>query len=99
VLLAFDLEADRAAQLVVEDVQRRRVRRLLIDSLAELDHGIADAERRAGFFSALVSHLREHQETTYATLDMRSIAGPALSLADTPLSASAENLLLLRMVE
>ncbi len=99
VLPAFDLEADRVAQLIVQDVEGRQVKRLVIDSLTELDGGIGDTERRASFFAALVTYLRARRVTTYTTLDIPSIAGPELNLANTPLSLLAENLLLLRTVE
>jgi circadian clock protein KaiC len=99
VLPAHDLEADDVVQRIAEDVERRHTRRLVIDSMAELERGIGDSERKPGFLSALVSYLRSRQVTTYTTLDLRHLAGPALELADLPLSLVAENLLLLRNVE
>jgi circadian clock protein KaiC len=99
VLPAHDLEADEVVQRIAEDVERRHTRRLVIDSMAELERGIGDPERKPGFLSALVSYLRSRQVTTYTTLDLRHLAGPALELADLPLSLVAENLLLLRTVE
>ncbi|MBV9355830.1 MAG: AAA family ATPase [Chloroflexi bacterium] len=99
VLPAHDIEADQVAQLVSDDVERRQTRRLVIDSMAELDRGIGDPQRRPGFLSALVSYLRSRQVTTYTTIDLRHLAGPAVELADLPLSLIAENLLLMRSVE
>jgi circadian clock protein KaiC len=98
-LLGYDLEADYLAHAIAEDVERRGVRRLVIDSATELERAIGDGERKAGFLAALVGYLRARDVTTYVTLDIPTIVGPALDLAGTPLSVVAENLLLLRSVE
>ncbi len=99
VLPGYDTEADEIAGFIVEDVERRGVRRLVIDSAAELDRAIGDVSRKAGFLSAFVSYLRERHVTTYFTLDIPTIVGPALELLDTPLSIIGENLILMRKVE
>lgn len=99
VLRGHDLEADEIAALLVEDVERRGVRRLVIDSAAELQRGICFEGRVPDFLSALVSYLRGREVTSYLTLDLPVIMGPQLELAGTPLSVLAENLLLLRQVE
>ncbi len=98
-LPGYDLEADYVAGLLTEDVERRGIRRLVIDSAADLERAIGDPERKPGFLAALVSYLRGRQVTSYLTLDIATIAGPLLEFADTPLSVVAENLLLLRNVE
>ncbi|MDE3075570.1 MAG: hypothetical protein KGJ86_09080 [Chloroflexota bacterium] len=99
VLPAHDLEADYIAGLLYEDVERRGVRRLAVDSAAELQRAIGATERKSGFLSALVTYLRSRQVTTYLTLDLPTIAGPTLEFAETPLSLIAESLALLRNVE
>lgn len=99
VLPGYDLEADYVARLLVDDIERRGVRRLVIDSAAALERAVGGPERTPDFFSALVSYLRGRQISTYATLDIPTIAGPTLDLSGTPLSLLAENLLLLRSVE
>ena len=99
VLAGHDLEADQIADMLAEDVERRGVRRLVIDSAAELQQGLVSESRVPGFLSALVSYLRAQAVTTYLTLDLATIVGPELELAGTPLSVVAENLLLLRQVE
>jgi circadian clock protein KaiC len=98
-LRAYDLEVDYIAGLLYEDIERRGVRRLVIDSAAELERSIGATERKSGFLSALVNYLRSRQVTTYLTLDLPTIAGPTLEFAGTPLSLIAENLVLLRNVE
>jgi circadian clock protein KaiC len=99
VLAGHDLEADQVASVVAEDIERRGVQRLVIDSAAELQRGLGSEARAPEFLSALVSHLRAREVTTYLTLDVAMIVGPALELAGTPLSVIAENLVLLRQVE
>lgn len=99
VLAAHDLEADQIAGLLAEDIERRGVRRLVIDSAAELQRGLVADSRVPGFLSALVSYLRDREVTTCLTLDIPTIVGPSLELSGTPLSVAAENLLLLRQVE
>jgi circadian clock protein KaiC len=95
----YDQEVDAIASLVMEDIEQRGTKRLVIDSASQLERSIGDFERNAGFLSALVGYLRQHGVTTYITLDIPTIAGPALEFAATPLSVIAENLLLMRNVE
>jgi circadian clock protein KaiC len=98
-LPGYSLDADQLANLLAEDIERRGVRRLVIDSATELDLAIGDPTRKLRFLSALVSFLRSRNVTTYTTLDLATIMGPEVDLAGTPLSIIAENLLLLRTVE
>ena len=99
VLPAFDLEADMVADVVRQDVQARGVRRLVLDSAAEVQRGLASEERTANFLAALVGYLRGHEVTSYFTLDIPSLLRPAVEFIGTPASVLAENLLLLRQVE
>ena len=94
-----DLEADEIALLLAEDVERRGVRRLVIDSAAEVQRSVGFQGRVPDFLSALVNYLRGREVTSYLTLDVPMIVGPEFELAGTPLSSFAENLLLLRQVE
>jgi circadian clock protein KaiC len=99
VLPGHDLEADAIAAVMVEDIERRGVRRLVIDSAAEIQRGLLFPSRIPDFLSALVSYLRGRDVTSYLTLDLPTIIGPQLELADTPVSLVAENFLLLRQAE
>ncbi|GAC1472009.1 MAG: ATPase domain-containing protein [Chloroflexota bacterium] len=99
ILPGYDLEADRIAAFIAQDVERRGVRRLMIDSLAEVERGVADPQRRADFLSALVTYLRNQNVTTYITLDINTILSPTLEFTNTPLSILAENLIVLRYAE
>lgn len=99
VLPGYDLEADRIAAFIARDIEQRGVRRLMIDSLSEIERSVADPQRKADFLSALVMYLRNQNVTTYVTLDINSIVSPTLEFVDTPLSVLAENLIVLRYAE
>jgi circadian clock protein KaiC len=99
VLPGYDLEADRIAAFIARDIEQRGVRRLMIDSLAEVERSVADPQRKADFLSALVMYLRNRNVTTYVTLDINTIVSPTLEFAETPLSVLAENLIVLRYAE
>jgi circadian clock protein KaiC len=95
----YELEADQVANLLREDLEQRNVRRLVIDSAAELERGIALDERKPEFLAALVTYTRARGVTTCITLDVPKTVGQDLDLVGTSFSALAENLLLLRDVE
>ena len=97
-LPGHDLEADCVAEMVREDIERRGVRRLVIDSAAQLERSIVDVDRRSDFFAALVTYLRGRTVTTFLPYEIARY-GSELDLADTALAVLAENLLLLRAVE
>jgi len=99
VLPGHDLEADAIGDRIREEVERRQVRRLVIDSAAHLERMLWDSERRPGFYSALVGYLRAQGVTTCLNYEVTTIVGPELDFGGTPLSILAENLLLLRQVE
>ena len=96
---SHDIEADRVADLICADIVERGVRRLVIDSVGDLERGIPTAQRTTDFLAALVTWLRGRGVTTYATLDINTIVGPTLEFAHTPLSVVAENLIVLRYAE
>jgi circadian clock protein KaiC len=86
------------AGLLREDIERRGVRRVVIDSAAQLERAIVDEDRRPGFFAALVTYLRGRAVTTYLTYEIARY-GAELDFAETSLAVLAENLLLLRAAE
>lgn len=99
ILPGYDLEVDAITAMLREDIERRGVRRLVIDSAAEIERSIATLERKEDVLSALMSYLRGRQVTTYITLDLNTIVSPTLELSGLPLSIVAENLLLMRYAE
>lgn len=99
VLSAHDLEADQIAAMLAEEIERRGVRRLVIDSVSELQRAIGLEGRASNFFPALLSYLAGREVTSYLTLDFPLTVSLELALAGTPLSVLSDNLLLLRQVE
>lgn len=96
---AYDMEADQIADLLRHELASRSIRRLVIDAATDLDRAVVDRARRPDFLAALVRYLSHHNVTTYLTMDVPTIVGSELSMAGTPLSVLAENLVLLRQVE
>jgi circadian clock protein KaiC len=96
---SYELDPDRVARLLREDVERRSVRRVVIDSAAELDYSFLSRVRAPEYFAALAHYLRDHGATTYVTLDIPKIVGQELDLIDSALAMLAENVILLRYVE
>jgi len=65
----FDLDQE-VANLLLDEVERRGVRRLVIDSVAEPERGLGFEGRTGGFLAALVSYLRSRDVTMCLTLDV-----------------------------
>ena len=99
VVPGYDADADRIGEQLRADVEARGVKRLVIDSATELERAIHAEERKAGFLAALVDYVRGRRMTGYLALDVAKIVGPELDLTGSPLSAFAENLILLRQTE
>lgn len=98
-LPGYDLDADRIATLIARNIEERGVRRLMIDSLSEVERGVLASDRRADFLSALVTYLRNERVTTYVTFDITAVVSPTLEFANMPLSVLAENFIVLRVAE
>lgn len=82
VLPGHDLEADRVAELLREDVEARGVRRLVIDSASHLHRAMADPIRTLDFFVALVAYLRARNVTTYLPFEIAKVVGQELDFGD-----------------
>jgi circadian clock protein KaiC len=95
---AYEMEADPLTHRILEQIDRRGVKRLVIDSATELQRAI-DAPRRAEFLAALVDALRARNVTSLITFDVPTVVGSELVFADSALAVLAENLLLLRQAE
>jgi circadian clock protein KaiC len=96
---SYELDPDRVARLLREDIERRKVRRVVFDSVAELDRAFLARVRAPDYFAALAHYLRAQDVTSYLTLDIPKVVGQELDLTDSALAMLAENLLLLRYVE
>src|SRR5207244_7045121 len=79
-----DLDADRVAWHIREQVEARNVRRLVIDSATELAGGLTSPERAQMFLASLAAYLRSRAVTTYLTVDVPTIVGYELSFAGKP---------------
>jgi circadian clock protein KaiC len=90
---------DALAEQLLSAVQRRNVKRLVIDGLAGFQRLTISPERIPPFFAALVNELRGLGVTTFASLEVSDLIGPIARAPVSDLSMIAENLILLRYVE
>ena len=84
---------------LLETVRRRKVKRLFIDGLTGFKSAAFDPSRIGHFFAALANELRVLGVTTFYSLEVPDILGPAIRAPIDDLSSLAENLILLRYIE
>jgi len=89
---------DGLADRMLEAVQERNVRRLVIDGLGGFKKAVRSRPIEP-FFSALTHQLRAHKVTTVCTAEVPEIIGPTMTAPLRGLSDVTENHLLLRFVE
>jgi circadian clock protein KaiC len=94
-----EAEADEVTHRILAEVERRGVKRLVVDGLTELELSIADPERRRTFLAAFTLRMRLAGVTTLFTREVPKVAGTELDFSDAPVAGVGENLLLLRFVE
>ncbi|MDA8218390.1 MAG: AAA family ATPase [Dehalococcoidales bacterium] len=97
--LPIDLVFDDLMGEVWQQVEHHAPRRLVIDSITDLQEGIVEGRHQRGLMSALSALLRAKNVTSIITKEIAQVVGPELDFSDTPLAVLAENLLLLRYVE
>jgi circadian clock protein KaiC len=95
----IDLRADEVVDGIRREIEELAPRRLLLDSLAEIEHAVEDERRRRSVLVCLAEIVRAHQVTALLTREMSQVAGPELDFSDSPLAILSENLFLLRYVE
>lgn len=98
-LSPVELNLDAAADLIREAVKTRKVQRVVIDSVAELESAVRDPERFDDFLASLVGFLRENEVTTVMTREIAQIFGSELTIASRGLSYIVDNIVLLRYIE
>lgn len=98
-LSPVELNVDMAAARIREAVERHGVRRVVIDSVAELEYAIQNLERFDDFLAALIGHLRGREVTTLMTREITKLFGDELSIASRGLSYIVDNIVLVRYVE
>jgi circadian clock protein KaiC len=84
---------------LLEAVHRRKVKRLFIDGLTGFKNAAIEPSRVGHFFTALANELRMLGVTTFYSLEVPDILGPAIRVPIDDLSSLAENMILLRYIE
>ena len=89
---------DAIAAQLLEAVRRQKAQRLFIDGVDGLLQAAAYPERFTTFFTALSNELRALRVSTVISMET-SFGGPELGLAPVSLSATVENIVVMRYVE
>lgn len=89
---------DELGHHLLEEVRRRRVKRLVIDGLSGFFEAATYPERSSRFFSCLVNELRRRGVTVLMTLETRDVVSSTVA---TPYGVSGfvDNLLFIRFAE
>jgi circadian clock protein KaiC len=91
---------DVLADQLLEDVRKRKVKRVFVDGLSAMSQSTPESSRMASFFAALTQELRCEGTTTLFGLETPRLFGSVLDVPlETGPSAVAENLFFLRHVE
>ncbi len=90
---------DELAHQLLDAVQKRGVRRLVIDGVSGFQQAALEPERIVRFWSALSHELRALGVTTLHTLEMPTLVGVDIDPPGSEISALAEAMVLLRYVE
>lgn len=98
-LSPVELNLDAAADRIREAIVSQKVRRVVIDSVAELEFAARDPERFDDFLASLVGFMRGHEVTTLMTREIAQLFGTDLTIASRGLSYIVDNILLLRYIE
>ena len=95
--LRYSLEA--LAERLIENVERRGVRRLVIDGLDGLRQSAHYPERSIRFVTALVNELRARNVTVIITEETQKMFGPEIEIRIEGVSALVENTILLEYLD
>jgi circadian clock protein KaiC len=93
-----ELSLDRSAARIREALDRMKPKRLVVDSISELEHAASGLNRYADYLWALVETFRQSGVTTLLTNETPAFFGPAFELAGG-LSYVFDNVILLRYTE
>jgi circadian clock protein KaiC len=94
-----ELHLDALGYRILDNVQKRGVRRLFVDGFSSFRRVAAVQERLAHFITALANELRSRGVTTVYSNETRQIFTRTLAAPFTDDSSLVENLLLLRYDE
>jgi len=95
----LEASIDALAGALLTAVRERGVRRLFIDGLEGFARVSVEPERIEAFFTALSNELRALDVTTVVSLEQTRLFDPTVEAPIRGVSATFENLLLLRTVE
>ena len=98
----IELNPDIVADYLIQTVESLGIKRLVVDSIAELERCVlADGgpQRAANYLGAIVEAMRLRGVTALFTREIRQVVAPELDFAENPISVMAENVLLLRKIE
>lgn len=84
---------------LLKQVDKHKIKRVLIDSLGGMARTATSSVRLTEFFSALMSELRARGVTVFATWEVRGLFGPEITSPAPDLSSIVDNILLTRFVE
>ena len=90
---------DSLGNELVEQVRRRKVRRLFIDGWGGFAAAAESEERLSPFFAAITNELRSLGVTSVCAMETENLIGPELNLPIEGISAITENMILLRYSE
>jgi circadian clock protein KaiC len=96
---AADLAVDRIAQGVLDDVERNDIRRVVIDSMDELRHGLSRPGRTLPFLSAFTQLLRGHGTAVLLTSEASDSDGLRVTAPLPEISAAVDNIVVLRYLQ
>ncbi|HEX4340927.1 MAG TPA: ATPase domain-containing protein [Polyangiaceae bacterium] len=89
---------DQLGAQLLEQVDRRNVQRLVIDSLDGFRLASSDQDRTIQFVTAVVNELRARNVTVVITDETLKLSGPEVEMRIDGMSALVDNLILLRYV-
>jgi circadian clock protein KaiC len=96
---AYEHSADALAEKLLENVRRRKVKRLVIDGFVGFEQSIDDPDRLKFFLTALMNELRSLNVTTLICVEIPQLFGLTTQLPLGGLSTIADNIIFLRLVE
>lgn len=92
-----EVKPDEISTVIREEIVSRGVRRVVIDEVFELERVTEREDRAHDFFGALATYLQNAGVALCVTKSINKIGASEIDFSGTPLSAVAENLLLLRL--
>ena len=94
-----ELNADIVALEIRALIAEKKIQRLVIDGIGDMERPLMDRGRASSFFASLVTFFRIQQVTALITLEIDPIIGRDLSFAGKNLSALADNIFFLEHVD